>query len=61
MYTLAMRSVLVLFVLNSMYRLGLVDTLVTHANMKEFGLASLSGASSVKNKQKSVFTLYDGW
>ena len=27
-----------------MFRSGLVDTLVTHANMKGFGLASLSGA-----------------
>ena len=26
-----------------MYRLGLVDTLVTHANMKELGLTSLFG------------------
>ena len=31
------------YVLNSMFRLGLVDTLVTHAIMKGFGLASLSG------------------
>ena len=34
----------VLCVLNSNCRLGLVDMLVTHANMKGFGLASLSGA-----------------
>ena len=27
-----------------MYRVGLADTLVTHANMKGFGLASLTGA-----------------
>ena len=45
----------VLFVLKSMYRLGLVDMLVTHANMKGFGLACLEPswlyyASSVKNK-----------
>ena len=26
-----------------MYRLGMVDTLVTHANMKEFGLTPLFG------------------
>ena len=30
-------------VLNSMYRLGLVDMLVTHANIKGFSLTSLSG------------------
>ena len=36
-------SVLVLFVLNSMFRLGLVNTLVTHTKEKGFGLASLSG------------------
>ena len=38
-----------------MYRLGLVDMLVTHANTNRFGLTSLSGvccASSVKNKTK---------
>ena len=28
-----------------MYRSGLVDTLVTHANTKGFGLTSLSGVS----------------
>ena len=31
-------------VLDSIYRSGLVDTLATHAKMKEFGLASFSGA-----------------
>ena len=36
-------SVLVLPVLNSMFRLGLVDMLVTHANIKWFGLTPLSG------------------
>ena len=30
-------------VLNSMFILGLVDTLVTHANIKGFGLTPLSG------------------
>ena len=30
-------------VLNSMYRSGLVDTLVTHANMKRLGLTPLFG------------------
>ena len=36
-------SVLVLPVLNSMFRSGLVDTLVTHANIKEFEPTPLSG------------------
>ena len=40
---LAQGSVLVLPVLNSMFRLGLVDTLVSHANIKGFGQTSLSG------------------
>ena len=45
-------------VLNSMHRSGLVNTLVTHANKKEFDLASLSGAGlgymppQLKKKQK---------
>ena len=30
-------------VLNSMFRSGLVDTLVTHANKEGFGLTPLSG------------------
>ena len=30
-------------VLNSMFRLGLVGTLVSHANIKGFGQTSLSG------------------
>ena len=32
------------YVLNSMFRLGLVDNLVTHGNTKGFGLIPLSGA-----------------
>ena len=43
-FLLAKESVLVLSVLDSMYRLGLVDMLVTHTNMNVFGLTSLSGA-----------------
>ena len=41
-FLLAQGPVLV-SVLNSMYRLGLVNTLVTHANIKVFGLTPLSG------------------
>ena len=37
-FLLAQGSVLILLVLNSMFRSGLVDTLVTHANIKGFGL-----------------------
>ena len=37
-------SILVLSVLNSMFRSRLVDTLVTHANTKGFGGTFLSGA-----------------
>ena len=55
------------FVTNSMYRSGLVNILVTHANMKEFGLASLSGACcgymppQLKTKQKNMWTNLPVW
>ena len=39
-------SVLALLVLNSMFRSGMVDKLVTHANIEEFGLTPLSGDRS---------------
>ena len=59
-FTTSLGSVLVLLVLNSMFRLGLVDTLVTHANKEGFGLTPLSGDCGgympplLKTKQKQL-------
>jgi hypothetical protein len=42
-----------------MYRLGLVDTLVTHANIKGFGLTPLFGDR--RGYITPFKTLKDGW
>ena len=51
-------------VLNSLLRLGLVETLVTHANIKGFGITPLSGdcrgymPTLLKTKHQFTFVFY---
>ena len=54
-----------------MFRLGLVDTLVTHANKEGFGLTPLSGdrprymppllKTKQKNKYSTIFFFEEPW